>query len=191
MHLIYGILEKPVHSLQAINISAIYRGLQRVQLLKPDITIPKLPSNKKTMEITAPDVIIPSKETTYWCYMTKLPRGFRKHYIIMVRGRRRALLSPVQTSNHGHIQPFCKGHPFSALSQGGFQNHLPQHGNDTPPRATPLASSILMSPREPKIRSFSAGGRRLVTFHPTHRAGTRAGSEQVPCRADPLHKVEL
>lgn len=123
MHLIYGILEKPVHSLQAINISAIHRGLQRVQLLKPNITIPELPSDMKTMEITAPDIVIPSQETTYWCYMAELPAGFPKHHIIMVRGRRRGLLSLVQISTHVHLQPFCKVHLFPALSQGGFQTH--------------------------------------------------------------------
>ncbi|NXY76649.1 DOPO hydroxylase, partial [Glareola pratincola] len=83
VHLIYGILEKPVHSLQAINVSAIHRGLQRVQLLKPNITIPELPSDMKTMEITAPDVVIPSQETTYWCYMIELPEDFPKHHIVM------------------------------------------------------------------------------------------------------------
>uniref|UniRef100_A0A8C4UEV0 Dopamine beta-hydroxylase n=1 Tax=Falco tinnunculus TaxID=100819 RepID=A0A8C4UEV0_FALTI len=83
VHLIYGILAKPVHSLQAINISAIHRGLQRVQLLKPNITIPELPSDMKTMEITAPDIVIPSQETTYWCYMTELPDSFPKHHIVM------------------------------------------------------------------------------------------------------------
>ncbi|XP_032868020.2 dopamine beta-hydroxylase isoform X2 [Tyto alba] len=83
VHLIYGILEKPVHSLQAINISAIHRGLQRVQLLKPNISIPELPSDMKTMEITAPNVVIPSQETTYWCYMAELPDSFPKHHIIM------------------------------------------------------------------------------------------------------------
>ncbi|KFQ45777.1 Dopamine beta-hydroxylase, partial [Nestor notabilis] len=83
VHLIYGVLEKPVHSLQAINISAIHRGLQRVQLLKPNISIPELPRDMKTMEITAPDIVIPSQETTYWCYMAELPHGFPKHHIIM------------------------------------------------------------------------------------------------------------
>uniref|UniRef100_A0A8B9P7C1 Dopamine beta-hydroxylase n=1 Tax=Apteryx owenii TaxID=8824 RepID=A0A8B9P7C1_APTOW len=83
VHLIYGILEKPVHSLHAINTSAIPRGLQRVQLLKPNITVPELPSDMKTMEITAPDVVIPSQETTYWCYMAELPESFPKHHIIM------------------------------------------------------------------------------------------------------------
>ncbi|NXU50434.1 DOPO hydroxylase, partial [Turnix velox] len=83
VHLIYGILETPVPSLQAINISAIQRGLQRVQLLKPNITVPKLPSDTKTMEITAPNIVIPSQVTTYWCYMTELPKDFPEHHIVM------------------------------------------------------------------------------------------------------------
>jgi len=128
VHLIYGILEKPVPSLQAINISAIHRGLQRVQLLKPNITVPELPSDMKTMEITAPDIVIPSQETTYWCYMAELPDGFPKHHIVMVRARRRGLLSLVQISNHVHIQPFCKVHLFPALSDPYiFPNMVPEH----------------------------------------------------------------
>lgn len=88
MHLIYGILEKPVPSLQAINISAVPRkGLQRVQLLKPEISIPRLPADLETMEIRAPDVVIPDQETTYWCYITELPDGFAKRHIIMVCGK--------------------------------------------------------------------------------------------------------
>uniref|UniRef100_A0A8D0LBH8 Dopamine beta-hydroxylase n=1 Tax=Sphenodon punctatus TaxID=8508 RepID=A0A8D0LBH8_SPHPU len=83
VHLIYGILDKPVHSLQAINVSAIQRGLQRVQLLKPNITMPNLPTDMKTMEIRTPDVVIPSQETTYWCYMTELPEDFPRHHIVM------------------------------------------------------------------------------------------------------------
>nr|XP_016854532.1 PREDICTED: dopamine beta-hydroxylase [Anolis carolinensis] len=85
VHLIYGILEAPVPSLGAINVSALRRkGLQRVQLLKPDIRIPSLPSDLKTMVIRAPNVSIPGQETTYWCYMTELPDGFGKHHIVMV-----------------------------------------------------------------------------------------------------------
>nr|XP_048679199.1 dopamine beta-hydroxylase isoform X1 [Caretta caretta] len=83
VHLIYGILEKPVRSLQAINISAIHRGVQRVQLLKPNISAPELPRDMKTMEVRAPDVVIPSQETTYWCYMVELPDSFPRHHIVM------------------------------------------------------------------------------------------------------------
>lgn len=132
MHLIYGILEKPVHSLQAINISALHGGLQRVQLLKPNISIPELPRDMKTMEITAPDVIIPSQETTYWCYMAELPEGFPKHHIIMVRGRRGGLLSPGWVPRVGVLSivfTSCKFHVTGRLSscqmwsQNLFQVH--------------------------------------------------------------------
>ncbi|CAI5794030.1 dopamine beta-hydroxylase [Podarcis lilfordi] len=84
VHLIYGILEKPVPSLQAISVSALlWKGLQRVQLLKPIIRIPPLPGDLKTMEIRAVDVEIPSQETTYWCFIQELPEDFPKHHIIM------------------------------------------------------------------------------------------------------------
>ncbi|KAJ7308171.1 hypothetical protein JRQ81_008688 [Phrynocephalus forsythii] len=83
VHLVYGVLEKPVPSLEAVNFSALpYKGLQRVQLLKPEIRPPALPSDLKTLEVRAPDVDIPSRETTYWCYIQELPDGFAKHHIV-------------------------------------------------------------------------------------------------------------
>lgn len=52
-----------------------------------------MPMDVKTMEIRAPNVSIPNKETTYWCYITELPPGFARHHIIMVCGDPFALLS--------------------------------------------------------------------------------------------------
>lgn len=86
VHLVYGILEQPLPSLEAINTSGLRTGLQRVQLLKPNISAPPLPADVLTMEIRAPDIVIPGQETTYWCYMTELPEGFSRHHIVMVRG---------------------------------------------------------------------------------------------------------
>lgn len=86
VHLVYGILEQPFASLEAINTSALQTGLQRVQLLKPDISVPALPPDTRTMEVRAPDVLVPGQETTYWCYVTELPGGFSRHHIVMVRG---------------------------------------------------------------------------------------------------------
>ncbi|XP_070286090.1 dopamine beta-hydroxylase isoform X2 [Myotis yumanensis] len=83
VHLVYGILEQPFSSLEAINTSGLRTGLQRVQLLKPDISLPALPADVRTMEVRAPDVLIPGQETTYWCYMTELPAGFPRHHIVM------------------------------------------------------------------------------------------------------------
>ncbi|KAM7092085.1 dopamine beta-hydroxylase [Molossus nigricans] len=83
VHLVYGVLEQPFSSLEAINTSGLQTGLQRVQLLKPNISTPELPADVLTMEIRAPNVVIPGQETTYWCYMTELPEGFSRHHIVM------------------------------------------------------------------------------------------------------------
>lgn len=89
VHLVYGFLEEPLRSLESINTSGLHTGLQRVQLLKPSIPKPALPADTRTMEIRAPDVLIPGQQTTYWCYVTELPDGFPRHHIVMVRGPRR------------------------------------------------------------------------------------------------------
>ncbi|XP_074150142.1 dopamine beta-hydroxylase isoform X1 [Sminthopsis crassicaudata] len=83
VHLVYGFLDEPFSSLEAINTSAIQKGLQRVQLLKPNISKPTLPPDLEDMEITAPDIIIPNQETTYWCYIKELPDHFSRHHIVM------------------------------------------------------------------------------------------------------------
>ncbi|XP_021507619.1 dopamine beta-hydroxylase [Meriones unguiculatus] len=83
IHLVYGILEEPFQSLEAINTSGLHTGLQRVQLLKSEFPTPAMPADVQTMEIRAPNVSIPNKETTYWCYITELPQGFARHHIIM------------------------------------------------------------------------------------------------------------
>ncbi|XP_036608374.1 dopamine beta-hydroxylase [Trichosurus vulpecula] len=83
IHLVYGFLDEPFPSLEAINTSAIQKGLQRVQLLKPNISIPEMPPDVNTMEITAPNVTIPNQETTYWCYIKELPDDFSRHHIVM------------------------------------------------------------------------------------------------------------
>uniref|UniRef100_A0A4W2BTR9 Dopamine beta-hydroxylase n=1 Tax=Bos indicus x Bos taurus TaxID=30522 RepID=A0A4W2BTR9_BOBOX len=83
VHLVYGFLEEPLRSLESINTSGLHTGLQRVQLLKPSIPKPALPADTRTMEIRAPDVLIPGQQTTYWCYVTELPDGFPRHHIVM------------------------------------------------------------------------------------------------------------
>jgi hypothetical protein len=84
--LVYGILKEPFRSLEAINTSGLQTGLQRVQLLKPEVPTPAMPADTRTMEIRSPDVLIPGQETTYWCYITELPQGFSRHHIVMVGG---------------------------------------------------------------------------------------------------------
>ncbi|KAM4663020.1 dopamine beta-hydroxylase [Discoglossus pictus] len=103
VHLIYALLEKPISTISAINVSALQnRGLQRVQLLKANLPMPSLPSDVQTMDIRAPGVIIPNQETTYWCYIVELPQHFTKHHIVMYE--------PVITKGHEaivhHIEVF-------------------------------------------------------------------------------------
>lgn len=105
VHLVYGILDEPLRLLEAINTSSLKTGLQRVQLLKPDISVPALPSDLHTMEIRAPDVLIPGQETTYWCYITELPDGFSRHHIVMVGGGCGQVLSPARPSPRGPRGP--------------------------------------------------------------------------------------
>ncbi|CAH2316800.1 dopamine beta-hydroxylase [Pelobates cultripes] len=97
VHLIYAVLEKPLHSITAINVSAIQnRGLQRVQLLKPERQrLPPLPADVRNLQVLAPNVLIPDQETTYWCYITELPQNFPKHHILMYE--------PVVTKGHEAI----------------------------------------------------------------------------------------
>ncbi|KAM8934323.1 dopamine beta-hydroxylase [Pelodytes ibericus] len=84
VHLIYAVLDRPYHTLSAINVSAIqYRGLQRVQLLKPEFQPPSLPSDVRSLVVHAPSVLVPGQETTYWCYIYELPLNFSKHHIVM------------------------------------------------------------------------------------------------------------
>ncbi|XP_072906327.1 dopamine beta-hydroxylase [Hemitrygon akajei] len=83
VHLLYGFLERPVASVETINLRSVARGIQRVQLLKPDIHTPALPSDVKVLEVLAPNVTIPDQETTYWCHISHLPSNFPEHHIVM------------------------------------------------------------------------------------------------------------
>ncbi|XP_055988646.1 dopamine beta-hydroxylase [Sorex fumeus] len=83
VHLVFATLEQPVHSLEAINTSGLHAGLQRVQLLKPDLPVPTLPPDTHSLDVRAPNVLIPAQETTYWCYITELPAAFPRHHIVM------------------------------------------------------------------------------------------------------------
>lgn len=84
MHLVFAVLEQPVSTLEAVNTSGLHSGLQRVQLLKPELPVPTLPPDTHSLDIRAPNVLVPSQETTYWCYIMELPTAFARHHIVMV-----------------------------------------------------------------------------------------------------------
>ncbi|KAL2076717.1 hypothetical protein ACEWY4_027688 [Coilia grayii] len=83
VHFIYATLDQPICSLAQLNLSLLQTGVQRVLLLRPDTPSPPLPADERTLDVLAPDVTIPSQETTYWCHMYQLPRDMPKNHIVM------------------------------------------------------------------------------------------------------------
>lgn len=144
VHLVYGILEEPFGSLEAINTSALRTGLQRVQLLKPNISVPALPSDMHSMEIHTPDILIPSQRTTYWCHITELPDGFSRHHIVMVPGGEagpRAHLCFLLGPQRPLERHPCPGKPFMV--------HEPL-APGVPSLPEPKAPCHLLSPQPPR-----------------------------------------
>lgn len=84
VHVIYGFLDQPLASLEQLNLSRIHTGLQRVLMLRPDTPPPTLPPDVRTLDVLSPNVNIPNQETTYWCYIQKLPENMPRNHIVMV-----------------------------------------------------------------------------------------------------------
>lgn len=84
VHIIYGSLDRPLASLEQLNLSQIHTGLQRVLMLRPDTPPPTLPPDVQILDVLAPNVLIPSQETTYWCFIQKLPENMPRNHIVMV-----------------------------------------------------------------------------------------------------------
>ncbi|KAM3874355.1 dopamine beta-hydroxylase [Diretmus argenteus] len=83
VHIIYGLLDRPIVSLEQLNLSRIETGVQRVLMLRPDTPSPSLPPDVQILEVRSPDVTIPSQETTYWCFIQELPENMPKNHIVM------------------------------------------------------------------------------------------------------------
>ncbi|XP_030623764.1 dopamine beta-hydroxylase [Chanos chanos] len=102
VHLIYAVLERPIHSVQQLNLSLLHPGVQRVLLLQPDTPPPPLPRDVRTMEILAPSVTIPTQETTYWCHIYELPPDMPKNHIVMYE----AVVTPGNEAIVHHMEVF-------------------------------------------------------------------------------------
>ncbi|RVE65659.1 hypothetical protein OJAV_G00118940 [Oryzias javanicus] len=102
VHIIYGLLDQPLASLEELNLSRIHTGVQRVLMLRPDDPSPTLGPDVQTMDVVAPDVIIPSQETTYWCFIQKLPENMPKNHIIMYE----SVITPGNEAIVHHIEVF-------------------------------------------------------------------------------------
>ncbi|RXN07712.1 dopamine beta-hydroxylase [Labeo rohita] len=102
VHIIYATLERPILSLHELNISSLQPGIQRVLLLRPDTPSPALPRDVRTLEVLAPDVIIPTQETTYWCHIYQLPPNMPKNHIVMYE----SVITPGNEAIVHHIEVF-------------------------------------------------------------------------------------
>ncbi|XP_061071604.1 dopamine beta-hydroxylase [Conger conger] len=102
VHLIYGILDKPLTSLQQLNRSLVRSGVQRVLLLRPAVPSVSLPKDVRTLEVLAPSVTIPEQETTYWCHVYQLPRDLPKNHIVMYE----AVITPGNEAIVHHMEVF-------------------------------------------------------------------------------------
>ncbi|KAM9338516.1 dopamine beta-hydroxylase [Symphorus nematophorus] len=102
VHMIYGFLDQPLTSLEQLNLSRIRTGVQRVLMLRPDTPSPTLPPDVQTLDVVAPNIIIPSQETTYWCFIQKLPENMPKNHIVMYE----SVITPGNEAIVHHIEVF-------------------------------------------------------------------------------------
>ncbi|KAG9347462.1 hypothetical protein JZ751_005029 [Albula glossodonta] len=61
----------------------INRGRKSLRLLNPTITS-RIPSETPYFDLKNLNVPVPSKDTTYWCQLFKIPEVSRKHHIIRI-----------------------------------------------------------------------------------------------------------
>ncbi|KAK5900753.1 hypothetical protein CgunFtcFv8_025685 [Champsocephalus gunnari] len=102
VHVIYGFLEEPLASLEQLNLSRIHTGMQTVLMLRPDTLPPILPPDVRTLDVLSPNVIIPHQETTYWCYIQKLPENMPKNHIVMYE----SVITPGNEAIVHHMEVF-------------------------------------------------------------------------------------
>uniref|UniRef100_A0A672IZT8 Dopamine beta-hydroxylase n=1 Tax=Salarias fasciatus TaxID=181472 RepID=A0A672IZT8_SALFA len=102
IHIIYGFLNQPLASLEQLNLSKIHTGVQRVLMLRPDTPSPSLPPDVQTLDVVSPNVVIPNQETTYWCFIHKLPENMPKNHIVMYE----SVITPGNEAIVHHIEVF-------------------------------------------------------------------------------------
>nr|BAT68975.1 tyramine beta-hydroxylase [Ambigolimax valentianus] len=68
------------------DITQVLHGVQRTQILKPDLPRPTFPPDTWTFEVVAPQIEVPAEETTYWWQTAMLPDIASPHHIIQYEG---------------------------------------------------------------------------------------------------------
>lgn len=88
-HLVWMVGGGPLFSVEGLLVSqARSKGMQRVQLLKPEWPHVQLPDKVSKIEVLADKVNVPAEETTYWCHVMKIPLDLTfKHHIVRVNTR--------------------------------------------------------------------------------------------------------
>ncbi|XP_050428659.1 dopamine beta-hydroxylase [Adelges cooleyi] len=83
-HLVWMVGGGPLFAVDGLLVSqARAKGMQRVQLLKPERPSVKLPNNVAKIDVLANKVEVPAEETTYWCHVMKIPLDLSfKHHIV-------------------------------------------------------------------------------------------------------------
>ncbi|KAM9323410.1 dopamine beta-hydroxylase-like [Pholidichthys leucotaenia] len=102
VHIIYGFLEQPITSPKHLNLTQVIAGVQRILMLRPDTLPPMLPPDVQTLEVVAPNVVIPTQETTYWCFIHRLPENLPKNHIVMYE----SVITPGNEAIVHHIEVF-------------------------------------------------------------------------------------
>ncbi|CAH1230127.1 MOXD1 [Branchiostoma lanceolatum] len=107
------------------------RGTKSIILLQknpPSLDIQD--SNIQTMELTSANVLVPAKETTYWCNTMRLPTLDRKHHLVKIE----PIIQPGHESLVHHIAVYqCKLGQVPPLLDGGHEcNHpnMPEEWNN-------------------------------------------------------------
>lgn len=88
----------PLFSVEGLLVSqARAKGMQRVQLLKPERSQVRLPDKVTKIDVLADKVNIPPEETTYWCHVMKMPLDLSlKHHVVKVNLKKKRIVSSFQ-----------------------------------------------------------------------------------------------
>lgn len=83
-HLVWMVGGGPLFAVEGLLVSqARAKGMQRVQLLKPETQPVRLPDKVSKIDVLASKVNVPVEETTYWCHVMKIPLDLSfKHHIV-------------------------------------------------------------------------------------------------------------
>ncbi|KAK3791493.1 hypothetical protein RRG08_055517 [Elysia crispata] len=94
------------------SVTSLRHGVQKAQILKPEVVQPPFPDDTWTFEVRAPKISVPASETTYWWHTTRLPDIPQRHHIIKYEG----VIAPGSEDLVHHMEVFhCVTHKGSSI----------------------------------------------------------------------------